>query len=98
MPNYPWLFTDTTDTEVLPRKIEVQRQLGVPFPEMSKEQIRQLVASQAKGIADDVKNAGAEVAPDREIVALIAYLQKLGKSEPVSAVQPEAAKTAAATK
>jgi cytochrome c oxidase cbb3-type subunit I/II len=40
--------------------------------------------SQASAISADLKNAGAEVPPDREIVALIAYLQKLGKAEKVA--------------
>ena len=39
-------------------------------------------------IAAELRAAGAYVAPDREIVALIAYLQKLGKSE---SVVPQAA-------
>jgi cytochrome c oxidase cbb3-type subunit I/II len=98
MPNYPWLFTDTTDVEALPRKIEVQQKLGVPFPQMTRDQIRENVAIQSKSIADDLRQAGAEVAPDREIVALIAYLQKLGKSEPVITARPESTKTAGITK
>jgi cytochrome c oxidase cbb3-type subunit I/II len=83
MPSYPWLFTDNTDVKSLPKKISVQRRLGVPFKEMTKEEVTAQVNAQAKLIADDLKTAGAEVAPDREIVALIAYLQKLGKGERV---------------
>ena len=41
-------------------------------------------ATQSKAIAADLQTAGVETPPDREIVALIAYLQKLGKSEPVN--------------
>jgi cbb3-type cytochrome oxidase cytochrome c subunit len=32
---------------------------------------------------DDLNKSGANAEPDKEIIALIAYLQKLGKSEPV---------------
>ena len=43
---------------------------------------------QAKAIADDLKTAGAYVAADKEIIALIAYLQRLGRSEEVGAARP----------
>ena len=33
---------------------------------------------QAKEIADDINANGVEVSPDREVIALIAYLQRLG--------------------
>ncbi len=94
MPNYPWLYTDLTDTAVLPRKLEVQRQLGVPYPDLTRKQVQDDVNQQARSIADDLLKAGAEVPPDREIVALIAYLQKLGKSEN-TAPKTESPKTAA---
>ncbi len=94
MPNYPWLFTQPTESDLLPHKIAVQRRLGVPYPEMTKAEVAQLVATQEKIIAADLQAAGAEVPPDREIVALIAYLQKLGKAEKVTPTEP--AKHAAA--
>ncbi len=84
MPAYPWLFTDSRDDKVLPAKLSVQRTLGVPYPNWTPEQIQTRVDDQAKVIVAGLKSAGAAVAPDREIVALIAYLQKLGKSEPVA--------------
>ena len=95
MPNYPWLFKDATDIAALPKKIEVQKILGVPFRETTKSEIEQSVRAQSAAIVADLKNAGAEVPPDREIVALIAYLQKLGKSEnvaPATAITTTAAK------
>lgn len=81
MPNYPWLLTNSTDVAALPTKLSVQRTLGVPYPNWTPEQIDARVNEQAKGIAADLKAAGAYVAPEKEIVALIAYLQVLGKSE-----------------
>jgi len=83
MPAYPWLFTDDTDVAVLPAKLRVQATLGVPYPNWTPGQIQARVDEQAKAIAADLKTAGAYVAPEKEIVALIAYLQALGKSEPV---------------
>jgi cytochrome c oxidase cbb3-type subunit I/II len=78
MPKYPWLFTQATDVAALTAKIAVQRTLGVPYPNWTSEQIGQRVDEQAKSIAQDLR---ASVAPDKEVVAMIAYLQKLGKHE-----------------
>jgi cytochrome c oxidase cbb3-type subunit I/II len=83
MPNFAWLLSDTLDTSALPRKIAVQRQLGVPYPEWTDAEIAGSVSAQAGAIARDLRDAGAYVAPDKEIVALIAYLQHLGKYESV---------------
>jgi cytochrome c oxidase cbb3-type subunit I/II len=49
-----------------------------------------LVNTQQKAIAADLHAAGAVVEPDREIVALISYLQKLGKYEVVSPLKAAA--------
>ena len=86
MPDYPWLFTDKTDTAALPNKIAVQRRIGVPYPPMTDGEIQKACDEQAALLAADLKTAGAEVPPEREIIALIAYLQKLGKSEKVAPV------------
>jgi len=83
MPAYPWLFRAKTNVPALLSKIRVQKQLGVPFRETTLAEIDTSVVTQAQGIVDDLKVAGLETPPDREIVALIAYLQKLGKSESV---------------
>ena len=84
MPPFPWLYENATDVAALPGKLAVQRQLGVPYPARKEAQIQANVAAQAKAMADDLRATGAYIAPDREIVALIAYLQKLGQSTPVA--------------
>ncbi len=83
MPNYPWLLKDKADLDSLKSKFDVLRILGVPYPERSADQLRAEALAEAKAIADDLAKSGAPVEPDSEIVALIAYLQHLGKSEPV---------------
>ncbi|HWL15260.1 MAG TPA: cytochrome-c oxidase, cbb3-type subunit II, partial [Opitutus sp.] len=84
MPSYPWLLANDTDVAALPSKIRVQRMLGVPYGPLSAQQIFDQVNEQAKSIAADLRTAGAYVAPEKEIIALTAYLQKLGKFEPVA--------------
>ena len=83
MPNYPWLFEKDTDVAALPAKLAVMRTLGVPYTEQTPAEIQAEVDAQAAGIAARLREADILVEPSREIVALIAYLQKLGKSEPV---------------
>ena len=92
MPSYAWLLTNTLDTSTLARKISVQRTLGVPYPNWTPEQIMTRVDTQAQAIAADLKTAGAYVAADKEIIALIAYLQQMGHFEAVSPAQPGATK------
>jgi cytochrome c oxidase cbb3-type subunit I/II len=90
MPNYPWLFTQDTDVAALPAKLAAQRTLGVPYPEYKGDELTTLVNAQATAIAADLKAAGVSVEPGREIVALIAYLQKLGKHEVIAPRLPVA--------
>lgn len=81
MPNYAWLIEKKTDIKALPNKIAVQQRLGVPYPAMTSHEIEQKAIEQGSVIATDLKAAGAFAYPDSEIVALIAYLQKVGQSE-----------------
>jgi cytochrome c oxidase cbb3-type subunit I/II len=83
MPNYPWLFDHDTDVGALKNKIDVLRQLGVPYPVWSAAGISAAATNQEQQIARDLRAQQRLVSPGREIVALIAYLQKLGKDEAV---------------
>jgi cytochrome c oxidase cbb3-type subunit I/II len=89
MPNFKWLLSDSVDLAGLPGRIAVQRLLGVPYPAMTDAAVIASARAQAAGIAEDLRSAGASVAPDSEVIALIAYLQKLGKYEPVLHKAPE---------
>ena len=84
MPSYPWLTEKDTNVEALTAKINVQRMLGVPYPEMTREAIQADVNAQALEITERLKAEGIYIAPDKEIVALIAYLQQLGDYETVT--------------
>jgi cytochrome c oxidase cbb3-type subunit I/II len=79
MPAYTWLHEQNTDYAALPSKIRVQRTLGVPFPNWSPAEIDALARAQAKQIAKELRDQGRYTEPDKEIVALTAYLQSLGK-------------------
>lgn len=78
MPPYPWLFDSQLDNSTLPQKITVLRKLGTPYPRGYEQQALADAQRQADGIVRDLKKEDIEVKSDKEIVALIAYLQRLG--------------------
>jgi cytochrome c oxidase cbb3-type subunit I/II len=88
MPSYAHLAEKKFDQKTLPKKIAVMSQLGVPYPPMDGTAIKLKALEQAGGIMEDLKSSGVHVQPDTEIVALIAYLQKLGQYDKV---EPKAA-------
>jgi cytochrome c oxidase cbb3-type subunit I/II len=79
MPSYPWLFEDRADYASLPKKLAVLKQLGVPYSEESVRNAEVDARADAERVAAGLTEAGSppKVA-DKEIIALIAYLQKLG--------------------
>jgi len=78
MPPYPWLLEQPYDLEGLPDKITVMRQLGVPYEEGFEEDVEANAMAQAKSIVKSLEGDGIETVPQAKIVALIAYLQRLG--------------------
>lgn len=78
MPNYDWLITQKLDTTSTPAKIRGMQTLGVPYPAGYDKIANQELGKQAKGIADNLAKDKIKVQSDKEIVAVIAYLQRLG--------------------
>ncbi len=78
MPSYSWLIEQKLDTDITTTKISAMRTLGVPYEEGYEDMALSDLQLQAQEIADDLLESGILVEPDREIVALIAYLQRLG--------------------
>ena len=78
MPPYPWLIEDELDIFSLEKKIRVMQTLGVPYPPDYDKQALADFEKQAAEIAERLKESGILVESDREIIALIAYLQRLG--------------------
>jgi cytochrome c oxidase cbb3-type subunit I/II len=80
MPSYPHLFTEKFDQKTLRKKIIVMTQLGVPYPAMTDTEVKTKAVEQGIQIVKELETQGRTGAlPDTQIVALIAYLQKLGK-------------------
>jgi len=79
MPMYPWLVEDELDVSNTAAKIKAMRALGVPYQKGYDKIANDDLMVQAKQIADEL-NAEEDIntSADKEIIALIAYLQRLG--------------------
>ena len=78
MPPFPWLSENVLDISSTEKKISVMRKLGVPYPNGFEAVANGELKKQADSIALDLTTAGIVVDPDKEIIAMIAYLQRLG--------------------
>jgi len=78
MPSYQWLLDDDLDTSSTPAKIRAMITLGVPYPKGFDKIANKHLSVQADSIAASLKKDGIETLPNKEIIALIAYLQRLG--------------------
>jgi len=78
MPKYPWLAKKEIDIQSTPGKIRALKLLGVPYPDNYEQQAIVDLKAQADSIAKDLKANGIETDSNREIIALIAYMQRLG--------------------
>jgi cytochrome c oxidase cbb3-type subunit I/II len=97
MPAYPWMFTDDLDMSTMESKINAMRTLGVPYAEgfekLAIEDSKKQAEAITKGLMADtdvqkmIKTEGITKLENKEIIAMIAYLQRLGtdiKNNPVA--------------
>lgn len=78
MPSYSFMIDKDLDTSTTAAKIRAMQKLGVPYPEGYDKQANADLMRQADEIVQVLKNDSIFVAPHKEIVAMIAYLQRLG--------------------
>lgn len=79
MPAYPWLKNELVGLEETPGKIRAMQKLGVPYPEGYDEKAVDDLERQARVIVTQLERQGvSNVDHKSQIVALIAYLQRLG--------------------
>jgi cytochrome c oxidase cbb3-type subunit I/II len=91
MPRYNWLLTQELDTTSLPARISALRRVGVPYPAGYEQQAFADLKKQQDKIVADLKAGSIKADPDREIIAVIAYLQRLGTDIKAAPVAPAAA-------
>jgi cytochrome c oxidase cbb3-type subunit I/II len=78
MPAYDYLADNDLDTSSTGPKIRAMISLGVPYPKGYDQIANQDLMKQANEISADLKKNGAGIASNKELVAMIAYLQRLG--------------------
>ena len=79
MPPYPWIFDDEIDTALTSNMIWAMRRLGVPY-EVGYEKIANKdLDDQANTIRASLKTDKIDIEKNKEILAVVAYLQRMGK-------------------
>jgi len=78
MPPYPWLIKSDLNTSNTAKKIRVMQKLGVPYPFDYDQKALIELKAQADKISEKLNDTGIEINANKEIIALIAYLQRLG--------------------
>jgi cytochrome c oxidase cbb3-type subunit I/II len=78
MPQYVWLLDNDLDTNSTGAKIRAMQTLGVPYPEGYDKIANLDLVKQEELIQNNLKKDKIETPSNKEIVALIAYLQRIG--------------------
>ncbi len=78
MPPYPWLFRDRIDKSKTYPMIKAMKRMGVPYPANFENEANDHMDKQAEKIQKSLAKDKIEVRKTDEIVALIAYLQRMG--------------------
>jgi cytochrome c oxidase cbb3-type subunit I/II len=79
MPQYTWLLDNELDTGSSAPKIRAMQTLGVPYPAGYDKQANKDLMNQENMIAESLNKDKIKSRPNAEIIALIAYLQRIGK-------------------
>jgi cytochrome c oxidase cbb3-type subunit I/II len=79
MPNYPHLLTDDIPWDVIQSRVDAMAMLGVPYDAQALAQADGIAKQQALDYAKKLEAAGGPAGmQDKEVIALIAYIQRLG--------------------
>jgi cytochrome c oxidase cbb3-type subunit I/II len=78
MPAYPWMLDATIDTASTPAKIRTMQKLGVPYPAGYDQVANADLMKQAEQIKGRLAADKIKTPANREIIAMIAYLQRMG--------------------
>jgi len=78
MPAYPWMIENDMNFSNIQAKIRALRNIGVPYPEAYETQAMDDIRAQAMQIVENLEASGITTRWNKEIIALIAYLQRLG--------------------
>ncbi len=79
MPPYPWLYHRRVDPADIQASLRALERVGVPYSQAEIAATPAELRQQGDSIVKNLASMGIRTQPDREIVALIAYLQRLGR-------------------
>jgi cytochrome c oxidase cbb3-type subunit I/II len=79
MPAYPWLHERRINAADVTATVRALEKVGVPYTDDQVATVADQIAQQGNEIVASLAGMGITTDADREIVALIAYLQRLGK-------------------
>ena len=79
MPAYAWLLEQRVDSADITASVRALRAVGLPYSDAEVAGVAESMRRQGGGIAARLATAGIATEPDREIIAMIAYLQRLGR-------------------
>ena len=78
MPPYTSLLDHDLDTSTTASKIRAMQTLGVPYEEGYAERANEDLVKQEKEITENLKLDGIKTPSNKEVIAVIAYMQRLG--------------------
>lgn len=78
MPTYGWLYEQSYSVSDIQSSLGALQTVGVPYTDAEISGADASVKAQADGIVQRLATAKIQAEPDKEIIALIAYLQRLG--------------------
>ena len=78
MPSYAFMLRNNLDTSTTAAKIRAMQTLGVPYAKGYDKIANTDLMKQARGISDNLETDSIRISPNKEVIALSAYLQRLG--------------------
>lgn len=78
MPPYSWLHRDAIDPADVQASVRALQRLGTPYSDAEVAGVEASLQTQGQTIVQNLAATGIETTWDREIIAMIAYLQRLG--------------------
>ena len=78
MPTYPWLHRSKVDPADVTSSVVALSKVGTPYAATDEASVTDAMRQQGETIVGNLSTSGITAAWDDEIVALIAYLQRLG--------------------
>ncbi|RYZ36380.1 MAG: cytochrome-c oxidase, cbb3-type subunit II, partial [Sphingobacteriales bacterium] len=78
MPPYEFMLSRELDTSSTAARIKAMRTLGVPYAAGFEKIANKALMEQATGIVNNLKSDSIRITPTKEVIALIAYMQRMG--------------------